>query len=141
MLPFHGEGAAVIVTDVDEVRDTPTVEVRWVIMKAATHSLRRLERYRNSLFRREATTADIEHTPDAPRMRPWNMTVGIAIGLVIGAVLSWGSYVPSEGMFQNPQLVIVPAAIGILIVNNRNRRKQVGQYDPKVVAGNKRGRV
>jgi hypothetical protein len=78
---------------------------------------------------------------DAARMKPWDMTVGIAIGLVIGAFLWWGSYVPSEGVFQNPQLVIVPAAIGILIVDARNRRKQVGQYDPEVIARNKRGRV
>ena len=78
---------------------------------------------------------------DAARMKPWDMTVAIAIGLVIGAFLWWGSYVPSEGVFQNPQFAIVPAAIGILIVDVRNRRKQVGHYDPKVIAWNKRGRV
>jgi hypothetical protein len=49
-----------------------------------------------------------------------------------------GSYVPSEGMFQNPQRVIVPAAIVIAIVDVRNRRKKVGQYDPKGIARNKR---
>ena len=78
---------------------------------------------------------------DAARMKPWKMTVGIAVGLVIGVLLWWGSYVPSQGLFQNPQLVIVPAAIGILIVNVRNRRKKVGPYDPAVIARNKRGRV
>jgi len=74
-------------------------------------------------------------------MKPWNMTVGIAIGLVIGVLLWWGNYIPSEGMFQNPQLVIVPAAIAILIVSVRNKRKKVGSYDPEVIARNKRGRV
>ena len=73
-------------------------------------------------------------------MKPWNMTVGIAIGLVIGGFLWWGSYVPSEGIFQNPK-VIGPATIGILVVNVRNRRKKVGAYDPEVIARNKRGRV
>ena len=74
-------------------------------------------------------------------MKPWNMTVGIAIGLVIGGFLWKGSYVPGEGIFQNPQLVIGPATIGILVVNVRNRRKKVGAYDPEVIARNKRGRV
>lgn len=74
-------------------------------------------------------------------MKPWNMTVGIAIGLVIGVLLWWGNYVPSKGMFQNPQLVIVPAAIAILIVSVRNRRNKVGPYDPEDIARNKRGKV
>lgn len=74
-------------------------------------------------------------------MKPWKMSVGVATGFVIGMFLWWGSYGPSEGMFQNPQLVIVPAAIGILIVNVRNRRKKVGLYDPKIIALNKRGRL
>lgn len=74
-------------------------------------------------------------------MKPWNMTVGIAIGMVIRVFLWWGSYVPSEGMFRNPQLVIVPAAVGSLIVNVRNRRQKVGPYDPEIIALNKRGRV
>jgi len=78
---------------------------------------------------------------DAVRMKPWNMTVGIAVGLVIGVLLWLGSYVPSEGVFQNPQLVIIPAAVGALIVNVRNRRKKVGPYDPAAIAQNRRGRV
>ncbi len=69
------------------------------------------------------------------------MTVGIAIGLVVGVLLWWGSYVPGKGLLQNPQLVIVPAALAILIVSVRNRRKRVGPYDPEVIARNKRGRV
>jgi hypothetical protein len=74
-------------------------------------------------------------------MKPWNMTVGIAIGLLVGVLLWWSSYVPSAGIFQNPQLVIVPAAIAIFIVSVRNRRKKVGPYDPEDIARNKRGRV
>ncbi len=74
-------------------------------------------------------------------MKPWNMNVGMTIGLAVGVLLWWGSYVPSEGIFQNPQLVIVPAAIAIVIVSVRNRRKKVGPYDPEVIARNKRGRV
>jgi hypothetical protein len=77
----------------------------------------------------------------AARMKPWNLMVGMAIGLAIGVLLWWSSYVPSKGMFQNPQLIIVPAAIGILIVSARNRRKKVGTYDPEVIAQNKRGRM
>ena len=74
-------------------------------------------------------------------MKPWNMNVGIAIGLVIGVLLWWSSYVPGKGVFQNEQLVLTPAAIGAVIVGMRNRRKKVGPYDPKLVERNKRGRV
>lgn len=74
-------------------------------------------------------------------MKPWNMTVGLAIGLSIGFVLWWNSYVPDDGIFQNWQLVIGPAAIAIVIVSVRNRWKKVGPYDPEVIARNKRGRV
>jgi hypothetical protein len=69
------------------------------------------------------------------------MTAGIVIGLAVGGLLWWGSYVPGAGTFQNPQLVIVPAAIGILIVSARNRQKKGGPYDPEVIARNKRGRM
>lgn len=74
-------------------------------------------------------------------MKPWNMTVGITIGLVIGVLLWWSSYVPSKSLFQNPQLVIVPMAIAIVIVSMRNKRRKVGAYDPETIARNKRGRV
>ena len=74
-------------------------------------------------------------------MKPWNMTVGIAIGLMVEVLLWWARYVSSEGIFQNPQLVVMPAAIASLIVTVRNRRKKVGPYDPEVIARTKRGRV
>jgi len=73
-------------------------------------------------------------------MKPWNMKYGIALGLVVGALLWWGSYVPGEGIFQNLQLLIVPVATAIVVVSARNRRKKVGPYDPEVIVRNKRGR-
>lgn len=74
-------------------------------------------------------------------MKPWNMNLGIVIGLSMGLLLWWGSYASGAGMFQNLQLIVVPAAIAILIVSVRNKRKKVGPYAPKVVARNKRGRI
>ena len=78
---------------------------------------------------------------NAAQMKPWNMTVGAVIGLVVGFLLWWGEYVPGKGLLQNPQLVVIPAAIAVLIVTVRNRRKKVGSYDPEAIARNKRGRV
>jgi hypothetical protein len=75
------------------------------------------------------------------KSKPWNMMVGVGIGLIIGALLWWSSYVPGAGLFQNPQILIVPAALGALIVSLRNRRKKVGPYDPDVIARNRKGRV
>jgi len=69
------------------------------------------------------------------------MTVGVAVGLVFGVLLWWSSYAPSKGVLQNPQLVIVPMAIAVLIVSMRNRRRKLGPYDPEIIARNKRGRV
>ena len=61
--------------------------------------------------------------------------------MVVGVLLWWSSYVPSKGVLQNPQLVIVPMAIAIVIVSVRNRRRKVGPYDPETIARNKRGRA
>jgi hypothetical protein len=74
-------------------------------------------------------------------MKPWNMTIGMAIGLAVGALLWWGNYDPGAGMFQNMQLLIGPAALAILIVSIRNKRKKAGPYDPDIIARNKRGRL
>lgn len=74
-------------------------------------------------------------------MKPWNMTVGITIGLAVGMLLWWSSYVPSKSLFQNPQLVIVAIAIAISIVSMHNKRRKVGPYDPEIIARNKRGRA
>jgi len=74
-------------------------------------------------------------------MKPWSMTIGMAIGLAVGALLWWGSYDPGRGIFQNAQLVIGPAALAILIVSLRNKRNKVGPYGPDIIARNKRGRL
>ncbi|WP_380871461.1 hypothetical protein [Sphingomonas sp. DBB INV C78] len=73
--------------------------------------------------------------------KPWSMNVGVGIGLIVGMLAWWSSYAPGAGLFQNPQLVIVPVAIGIVIVTVRNRRRKVGPYDPELIARNKHGRV
>jgi hypothetical protein len=69
------------------------------------------------------------------------MDKGGAVGLLIGGLLWWSAYEPAESLFQNPQLIIVPAAIGVFIVALRNRRKKVGPWDPETIARNARGQV
>lgn len=73
--------------------------------------------------------------------KPWRTSVGFTIGLLIGALLWWNAYDPSQGIFQNVGLLVTSAAFAILIVDIRNRRKKVGHYDPEVIAENRRGRV
>jgi hypothetical protein len=60
---------------------------------------------------------------------------------LIGATLWWSSYVPGDGLFQNLQLLLMPAAFGIGVVGLRNKRKRVGPSDPETIAKNKRGRL
>ena len=76
-------------------------------------------------------------------MKPklWRTEVGALAGLAIGLLVWWSAYDPGAGLFQNPQLVIVPAALGILVVILRNRRKKVGPDDPETRARNESGRV
>ncbi|WP_200928337.1 hypothetical protein [Sphingobium sp. Leaf26] len=78
---------------------------------------------------------------DIAKLRPWRMVTGVVCGLLAGAVLWWNSYIPGAGLFQNPQLFLIPAALGIVVVSLRNKRKKVGPYDPEVVALNRHGRV
>ena len=73
--------------------------------------------------------------------KPWRMEVGIAIGLLVGAIVWWGAYDPGAGLLQNPQLIIVPAAIACIVVILRNKRRKVGPYDPETMARNRRGRI
>ncbi|RYG98859.1 MAG: hypothetical protein EON58_05800 [Alphaproteobacteria bacterium] len=75
------------------------------------------------------------------KAKPWNMGVGIAAGVIVGALIWWNAYVPDAGVFQNPQLIIVPAGMGVLVVSIRNKRKKVGPYDPEVIERNRSGRV
>ena len=65
----------------------------------------------------------------------------MALGLVGGALLWWSSFVPGAGLFQNPQLLLLPSAMAILVVSIRNKRKKVGSFDPEIMAQNNRGRV
>lgn len=73
--------------------------------------------------------------------KPWRMEFGMLIGLFLGALLWWSSYIPDADLFQNSQLIVIPAAMGILVVTFRNKRKKVGPYDPETIMKNKRGRV
>ena len=73
--------------------------------------------------------------------KPWRTQIGAAIGLVVGALLWWDAYEPGLGLFQHFSLLVVPTAMGILVVVARNWRKQVGPFDPDVQESNKRGRV
>lgn len=63
------------------------------------------------------------------------------VGLLVGALLWWATYLPGAGLFSNLHLLILPAAMGAVVVALRNSRKKVGVYDPKIVAQNKKGRV
>jgi hypothetical protein len=75
------------------------------------------------------------------KLKPWRIELGATGGLAIGVVIWWSAYDPRAGLFQNPQFVIVPAALGMLVVSLRNRRKKVGPYDPEIMDRNSRGTV
>ncbi|CAH0353611.1 hypothetical protein SPH9361_02507 [Sphingobium sp. CECT 9361] len=78
---------------------------------------------------------------DPKKQKPWRVEFGMACGLAVGAVLWCASYLDGGGPFQNLQLILFPAAIGITAVALRNKRKQLGIYDPEIIARNKGGRV
>ena len=69
------------------------------------------------------------------------MELGAAIGLIVGGLLWWDAYEPGAGLFQNAERLLVPVAVGILVVIVRNWLKQVGPFDPDVQDRNKQGRV
>ena len=73
--------------------------------------------------------------------KPWRTEIGAAIGLAIGGLLWLAAYEPGLGLFQNAKPLLVPVAVGILVVIVRNWRKQVGPFDPDVQESNKQGRV
>ena len=73
------------------------------------------------------------------KSKPWRIEVGAIVGLAIGFLVWWCAYDPVAGLLQNPQLIIVPVAIGVLAVSLRNRRQKVGPYGPEIIERNKRG--
>ncbi|MEA3387844.1 hypothetical protein [Sphingobium sp. CCH11-B1] len=85
--------------------------------------------------------AELLTDADIVKPRPWRMATGVVCGLLVGAALWWNNYIPGAGLFQNPQLLLIPAALGIAVVSLCNKRKKVGPYDPNLVALNRHGRV
>jgi hypothetical protein len=85
--------------------------------------------------------AELVSGDDPTRPKPWPMEAGMFVGLLVGALLWWATYLPGAGLFSNLHLLILPAAMGAVVVALRNSRKKVGVYDPKIVAQNKKGRV
>lgn len=75
------------------------------------------------------------------KRKPWRIAIGVWIGLAAGIVIWWMRYLPGGGFFQNIELVVVPVALGALVVTLRNRREEVGYYDPENIEQNKQGRV
>lgn len=73
--------------------------------------------------------------------KPWRMELGVLAGLLVGSFTWWSAYKPGAGWTQKLQLLLVPIALGGVIVDLRNRRKKVGAYDPETIAQNKAGRV
>ena len=76
-----------------------------------------------------------------PKSKAWRMESGALGGALLGALLWWNAYLPGGGLFRNLHLIILPAAMGVIVVALRNRQRQVGYFDPEVIAENKRGRV
>jgi hypothetical protein len=85
--------------------------------------------------------AELVDGDDPTGPKPWRVEAGILAGLAVGGALWWANYLPGAGLFDNLHLLLFPGAMGMWIVILRNSRKQVGAYDPRIVAQNKRGRV
>jgi hypothetical protein len=75
------------------------------------------------------------------KRKAWRIEAGILCGAVAGAILWMMAFVQGGGIFQNLQLILVPVAVGILVVVLRNRREEVGYYDPENLEQNRQGRV
>lgn len=78
---------------------------------------------------------------DPAKPKPWRMEVGLGWGFCVGAFAWWWSFVPGGGVFQNLQIIVVPMALGIVIVSWRNKRERVGFHDPALAERNKQGRA
>ena len=75
------------------------------------------------------------------KAKPWRPDVGMIVGVAVGVFIWWSAYEPGAGLLQNPQLIIVPAAFGAMVVTLRNRWKKVGPSDPETIQRNKSGVV
>ncbi|GAA3888014.1 hypothetical protein GCM10022276_03900 [Sphingomonas limnosediminicola] len=75
------------------------------------------------------------------RAKPRRTDIGVIVGIAVGVLIWWTAYDPRAGLLQNLQLIIVPAAFGVVVVTLRNRWKKVGPYDPETIERNKRGVV
>lgn len=73
--------------------------------------------------------------------KPWSVKAGMAVGLVVGALLWLEAYESGHGLMQNLQLLLGPVAVGAGLVGLRNWLRQVGPFDPAIIAENKQGRV
>lgn len=71
---------------------------------------------------------------------PWPMKTGFFIGAAIGGFTLLLSPI-SRTTSQQLSLIIVPAAIGILVVIIRNSWRKAGEFNPKHQEKNKRGRL
>jgi hypothetical protein len=75
------------------------------------------------------------------KAKPWRLEVGMVVGLLVGALLWWSAYEPGAGLAQKPQLLLVPTALGALVISLRNKHRKVGPHDPQTIERNKRGRL
>lgn len=73
--------------------------------------------------------------------KPWSVKVGTAVGAVAGVLLWLNAYETGGGLLQNLRLLLVPTVLGATVIGLRNWHRQVGPFDPDVIAENKRGRV
>ena len=65
----------------------------------------------------------------------WSLWAGFVVGLVAGLAIWWNTYNPNLGVIQNPQLIVVPSALGVWIFILRNnhyaRRYSKNEYSDK----------
>jgi hypothetical protein len=56
------------------------------------------------------------------KQKPWRLSVGLMIGIVIGIAIWWSAFQPGMGLFQRPQLIVVPTALAALVVILQNKK-------------------
>jgi hypothetical protein len=73
--------------------------------------------------------------------KPWRVGIGVLVGLIVGIAIWWSAFEPRMGIFQQPQLIVVPAALGVLIVILRNKRRATGHLDTDAQGGKQDDRL